>query len=43
MAGKSPNKPGLNLEDSPARKAALLRLLGSIVAVKVNPDLRLSK
>jgi hypothetical protein len=37
MASKDPKNPGLKIEASPARRAALMRLLGSGVVVKVDP------
>jgi hypothetical protein len=39
MAGKDPKKPGLGLDSSPARRAALKRLLSKLTAVTVDPRL----
>jgi hypothetical protein len=40
MASKDPKSPGLGIDSSPAHRAALLRLLGSlVVAVKVDPKI----
>lgn len=43
MAGKNPKNPGLGIDNSPARRAALLNLLGTLVAVKVDASLRPSR
>ena len=37
MASKNPKNPGLGIDSTPARRAALIRMLGTLVAVKVDP------
>lgn len=39
----SPKKSGLGIDRSPARRAALAKLLATLVPVKVDPSLRPSR